>query len=82
MDEILVSEEECHRTIQVGDYYSILPILPELSQRQDARHGAVLTKEFSSRDIVLDFVGTVELLKKHKLLIGQTMTKEGGELLA
>ena len=83
MDEILVSEEECHRTIGVGDFYSILPILPELNQRQDARHGApVLTKEFSSGDTVLDLAGTVALLKKHNLLYGQTIAKEGGELLA
>ena len=28
--EILVSEEECHRTVDRGDYYAILPMLPEL----------------------------------------------------
>ena len=28
--EILISEEECHRAIDRGDYYAVLPILPEL----------------------------------------------------
>ena len=26
----MVSEEECFRTIESGDYYVILPVLPEL----------------------------------------------------
>jgi UDP-glucose 4-epimerase len=30
--EILVSEEECHRTIERDDYYVICPILPELNK--------------------------------------------------
>ena len=28
--EILVSEEECHRTVDRGQYFAIMPILPEL----------------------------------------------------
>jgi UDP-glucose 4-epimerase len=28
--EVLISEEECHRTIDRGDYFVIKPILPEL----------------------------------------------------
>ena len=82
VDEILVSDEECHRTIQVGDFYSILPILPEVNQRKDARHGTLLTKEFSSGDTVLDLAGTAALLKKHHLMPGQTSVAEGDELLA
>ena len=31
--EILVSEEEAHRTIERGNYYVIQPILPELCIR-------------------------------------------------
>src|SRR3970282_85872 len=30
INEILISEEECFRTVMRGDYYVILPILPEL----------------------------------------------------
>jgi len=82
VDEILVSEEECHRTIEVGAFYSILPILPELNQREDARTGRVLKKEFSSGDTVLDLTGTAALLKKHFLMPDQISSREGGEILA
>ena len=33
--EIMVSEEECYRTIEQGDYYVILPVLPELRDGAD-----------------------------------------------
>ncbi len=33
--EIMVSEEECFRTIKRGDYYVILPVLPELRAEKD-----------------------------------------------
>ena len=46
--EIMVSEEECYRTIEQGDYYVILPVLPEL--RDGADFVQVLTNEYSSRD--------------------------------
>jgi FlaA1/EpsC-like NDP-sugar epimerase len=46
--EIMVSEEECYRTIEQGDYYVILPVLPEL---RDADHFVqALETEYSSRD--------------------------------
>ncbi|MBA3353539.1 MAG: polysaccharide biosynthesis protein [Blastocatellia bacterium] len=46
--EIMVSEEECYRTIEQGDYYVILPVLPEL--RDDDEFVQALTSEYSSRD--------------------------------
>ncbi len=46
--EIMVSEEECFRTIERGDYYVILPVLPEL--REDAEMQDTLKKEYSSKD--------------------------------
>ena len=49
--EILVSEEECHRTTRRGDYYAIQPILPEL--REGAFEPA-LRGEYSSMDDLLD----------------------------
>jgi FlaA1/EpsC-like NDP-sugar epimerase len=64
--EILVSEEEAHRTIARGAYYAIQPILPEL--RREAGQ-AVLTKEYSSADDVMDRKQVAELLKKHKLRV-------------
>ena len=46
--EIMVSEEECYRTIEQGDYYVILPVLPEL--RDEAEFVQAMTTEYSSRD--------------------------------
>lgn len=46
--EIMVSEEECFRTIESGDYYVILPVLPEL--RAEGEFEAALTSEYSSKD--------------------------------
>ena len=46
--EIMVSEEECFRTVERGDYYVILPVLPELRTEQDIMPS--LTNEYSSRD--------------------------------
>jgi UDP-glucose 4-epimerase len=66
-DEILVSEEEVNHTIRRGDYYVIRPMLPELQSDQDKLPRA-LTKEFSSGDFVLDYEGTVNLLRRNGLL--------------
>jgi UDP-glucose 4-epimerase len=46
--EIMVSEEECFRTVESGDYYVIQPMLPELRGQCDET--SVLTTEYSSKD--------------------------------
>ncbi|MBC7898453.1 MAG: polysaccharide biosynthesis protein [Saprospiraceae bacterium] len=46
--EIMVSEEECFRTREFGDYYVIMPVLPEL--RDSDEFVQALTKEYSSSD--------------------------------
>lgn len=46
--EIMVSEEECFRTIEANGYYVILPVLPEL--RDSDAITTVLTNEYSSKD--------------------------------
>jgi len=46
--EIMVSEEECFRTVDAGDYYSILPMLPEL--RDGSEPIVALDSEYSSKD--------------------------------
>jgi len=46
--EIMVSEEECFRTVEDGEYYVILPMLPELREVDD--FAPALTSEYSSRD--------------------------------
>jgi UDP-glucose 4-epimerase len=46
--EIMVSEEECFRTIEVDGYYAILPVLPEL--RDGSEFTPALSQEYSSKD--------------------------------
>lgn len=60
--EIMVSEEECYRTIERGDYYVICPMLPELRPRIDR---PALTAEYSSQQITLDHDGLRALLAPH-----------------
>ena len=58
--EIMVSEEECYRTIEQGDYYVILPMLPEL--RDGADFVQALQNEYSSRDDNISIPELRELL--------------------
>ena len=46
--EIMVSEEECFRTVEGDDYYVILPVLPELRDSND--FSPALESEYSSKD--------------------------------
>lgn len=46
--EIMVSEEECFRTVEIGDYYVILPVLPELRSKEKIE--PALETEYSSQD--------------------------------
>jgi FlaA1/EpsC-like NDP-sugar epimerase len=57
--EIMVSEEECYRTVERGDYYVICPMLPELRPEIDK---PALTSEYSSEHITLDHEGLRNLL--------------------
>jgi len=50
--EILVSEEECHRTIEREGYYVICPILPELNKTPV--NCPALSDEYSSAHVILD----------------------------
>ena len=60
--EIMVSEDECFRTASRGDYFAILPVLPEL-RRDEPDFAPALEKEYSSKD---DNVSVEEL----KTLLG------------
>jgi UDP-glucose 4-epimerase len=82
MDEIMISDEEARRSVARGNYYAILPMLPELIRDEDQRQPPVLNKEFSSADQVLDLEGTAALLRKHRLMPDQAVVKDSGELLA
>lgn len=64
--EIMVSEEECYRTVARNGYYVILPMLPEL-QRHDTIERA-LTCEYSSAEITLDRTALEALLSRHLVL--------------
>jgi UDP-glucose 4-epimerase len=78
LHEILISEEECHRSTERGSYYAILPMLPELSDGQE--YTAALHNEFSSADIVMDFTGVMDMLRFHRLMLDDNL-QEDGELL-
>jgi FlaA1/EpsC-like NDP-sugar epimerase len=64
--EILVSEEEAHRTLPRGDYYVIAPMLPELVKINVENP---LEKEYSSNDILMSKYELTELLRRHNLMI-------------
>ena len=66
MHEIMVSEEEAHHCVRRGEYFAILPMLPEL--RRDTKEANALKREFSSADTLLSLSRTESLLKKHSLL--------------
>lgn len=58
--EIMVSEEECFRTVERGDYYVILPVLPEL--RGELASEPPIEAEYSSKDRNLSLEDLRELL--------------------
>jgi len=76
--EILVSEEECHRSVDRGSYYAILPMLLELRDGQPVPE--VLAREYSSADDVMDRAALDRLLVDHRLTLDDTAGDEA-ELL-
>jgi UDP-glucose 4-epimerase len=66
--EILVSEEEAHRTVHRGNYNVILPILPELQGSEGI--GPTIGSEYSSADNLLSVEETKALLQAHGLMLG------------
>jgi FlaA1/EpsC-like NDP-sugar epimerase len=58
--EILVSEEECYRTVERGGYYAIQPNLPEL--RSETATAPALSAEFSSADHLMGREELAQLL--------------------
>lgn len=76
--EILISEEECFRTVMRGDYFVIQPILPEL--RQAECDEPLLEHEYTSADNLVSLSELKDLLKGQKLLVEDYPGLEG-ELL-
>ena len=73
--EILVSEEECHRTVDRGNYYAILPILPEV--RTEEIYTPAIDGEYSSGGSVMSRESLAELLRKYRLMIEDNLTMDG-----
>lgn len=80
MHESLVSEEEANHCVARGGYYAITPMLPELCEAGVCEPN-ILTKEYSSADNVLDLDGTIQLLKRHRLMIDDVVLSKDEELL-
>jgi UDP-glucose 4-epimerase len=72
--EILVSEEEAYRTVERGDYYVIMPMLPEL--RAEGEETGTLGKEYSSADSLMSRTEVTDLLKRHNLMVGDRFVYE------
>jgi UDP-glucose 4-epimerase len=70
--EIMVSEEECFRTIERGDYYAILPVLPELRETEDFT--PALQGEYSSKDENISIEELKTLLTDSSLEISTFLT--------
>ncbi len=70
--EVMVSEEECHRTVERDGYYVIRPILPEL---RDDEALPALAGEYSSDRVTLDRDGLRALLADYlRAGTGQVVT--------
>jgi len=76
--EILISEEECHRSVERGKFYAIRPILPELDRDPGAK--PAFETEYSSALNLLSPKETRELLQRHHLLVEDGDINDG-ELL-
>jgi FlaA1/EpsC-like NDP-sugar epimerase len=76
--EILVSDEEAFRTVERGDYYVILPMLPELRNKEAGSR--YLTKEYSSLDNVMSLEDTTRLLRSQSLM-PEDVSDESEEVL-
>jgi UDP-glucose 4-epimerase len=79
MHEIMISDEEAPRVVRRGAYYAIRPMLPEIADT--AGEASPMSREFSSADTILDLDRTVALLSKHRLMVGDVILSQTGELL-
>ncbi len=69
--EIMISEEESYRTFKRGDYYAIMPMLPELQTTTEFKPFEAGT-EYNSRQTTLDQSGIVKLLIDNDLIPSST----------
>lgn len=73
--EILVSEEEAHRTFLRGGYYVIEPILPEL-RSQPAALEEPIGREYSSLDSLMSASDVRTLLEQHHLIASEARVEQ------
>jgi UDP-glucose 4-epimerase len=73
--EIMVSEEECFRTVDAGGFYAIRPMLPEL--RVNDNNESAISSEYSSKDITLGVDELRTLLASASEEIGRFLTVNG-----
>ena len=71
--EILISEEERFRTVESGDFFKILPVLPEL--REESEPFSILSSEYSSKDNNLELESLRELLTSSSTEIKRFMAR-------
>ncbi len=79
IDEILVSDEESYRTVERGNYYAIMPMLPEL--RNGSEQPRCLLKEYSSADAVMPLQQVVEVLESRGLMMEDNSEQPREEVL-
>jgi UDP-glucose 4-epimerase len=78
--EILISEEEGHRSVDRGRFYAIRPVLPELHGEPEP--AARLPGEYSSGNDVMSYAEVVSLLTRQHLMVRDVAAEpEGAELL-
>lgn len=77
--EVLVSEEEAHRTLQRGQWYAIVPMLPEVAK--DTVTKPALSTEYGSGNDVMTLDQTRQLLRQHALMLEDVVVGEEAELL-
>lgn len=65
LHEVLISDEESHRTVERGRYFVVAPILPEI--RQASLEGPPLDREYSSNADLMDFETVRDMLVRAKL---------------
>jgi UDP-glucose 4-epimerase len=67
LHEVLISEEESHRTFERGAYYVVGASLPELNPGRANR--VFLDKEYSSRDVLMTREQVRALLTSNRLMV-------------
>jgi len=80
LHEIMVSEEEVHHCVRRGEFLAIKPMLPELVAGTRPEPNA-LKGEFSSADNLLSYAETAALLRRHRLMVGDTLHLDDEVLL-